>query len=344
MDTADAYRRTMDVSPPPWLTSVAGLQNIEETSPLNREDITEILAREEQLFGPVSSDDFFEKRTAFLESAEAFAQEAFTKLADQLCPSVAHFLSRDGSFRQDELEATFRARLMAIDGVVIGDPLLTPPMSGSYYANYGLILLNGAAFEKVELGEKSLEDYLINAILAHELLHAMMTGARTFGAMEFDGEHIDLITRNGLVTSHSPDDKPVSRPNELVQHLSWVNEAFIEDVRQQVFQTQAGAYPMKLAVLRTLQVFDTSLALTLKQVAATSAPPSKVTQRIENLLGPLGSEFVEDITSQEEPWKYPSVVKDMIQTIANLFPKPVRAQVTDELTRQWDVTKQHLLV
>lgn len=101
---------------------------------------------------------------------------------------------------------------------------------------------------------------------------------------------------------------------------------------------------MKVAALRTLERLDPELEQILEAVALTARPPSILISRLETLLGPLGSERLEEIIDTHEmPWQDKLVADHVIDKIAALFEASLRPRAIQELTREWDITRQHVL-
>jgi hypothetical protein len=126
----------------------------------------------------------------------------------------------------------------------------------------------------------------------------MLTSARQDNALSnpFDTTH--QIVRNGLTTLHLPDEEPVAHVVEMIKMHVWLGEAVLEDMRQRVTGSECVGYVKGVAVLRTLKDLDPTLEQDVERLAISKEGPAVAIAKIEQLLGPLGSEKLDAVMSE----------------------------------------------
>ncbi len=292
VDTPETYQPQMIVGQR-FLANVEALSDTQVSSPKFNPDL---LRTEEVRLGISLNDDpeeFVNVHNTFIREFQERLQSKLQPGIEKTVEAVATYLAKGDERKYQNWKNIFHLRVASYKQILVTDHLNSgrmadnSPLSTSITVNSFWGLIDAEESDAV----------LDKIILPHEIIHSLTTHARTKGGIKTDFFVMDLPSRNGLSTTHLSDAKPEEKNTGATTHGEWLNEAYIEDLRSQIFSTDEVGYPRPVAVLRMLKDLDKGLELALDSSAFGPEGPGNVIGRIEGILGPLGVEAIDDLIS-----------------------------------------------
>ena len=245
-------------------------------------------------------DTFLAKHNELLDTYKADLEERLPDVTDDVVERAASHLSKGDNQIKRQLITMFQSRLAATRGVDVDDPLVNPSKElGDFREVSRRVVVNGRTMMRLHgQSQERIQDVLDKQLLPHEILHAVSTAQIETGAIQNEYATLPLPVRSGLALRLNPGEGPMENASEAVQMGQWVNEAFMEDFRSKIMETEEVGYKPNLMVLKLAQEFDPGLEQSMEAAVFQGDAPGIVVGRLEETFGPLGVEGIQEIINQ----------------------------------------------
>lgn len=265
------------------------LENIEQyrqKKPNFTEDQLQQIQAEKDFFGvsdTISDESFVKLHRQFCEDILNDLQSRLDGIKKEVVARISQYLASGDELESTKLKRMMDSRLQATIRIELLDGLCSENKKGkkaSFRLPTRQIEITLSEILRILNSSQNPEDYAIELadhIIAHEVIHGVL-------AIETESNdfHSNFPVRNGVDLGSS------SNATNGQRHGEWINEAMIESLRNELFNTGTVSYELPVIILEMLDQIDPGLRKAVVQVAISGDNPDEIFARIETILGPSG--------------------------------------------------------
>lgn len=288
---------------------------------------------------------FVHEHNRNLISYERDLQERLPTVNQEVIEKLATYISGGDAEVERQLIAEFEDRLESVQKIYVTDPYIDLPENGvaTFSRESRAITVSGYVYMGLHNNDERKDVLLNKIILPHELLHGLLTSHFQENAIDVPATRNVLNVRNGLGLRFKSPDEGLGSSTDVIDFGSWVNEAFLEDLRSEIMETEEVGYTLSVTILRLVKQLDPDLKSILEEVAFHGRAPGDAIGRLELQFGPQGVEIIEDALTAiygDPEWQKANetdqivAVKKIVQSLIMQFTGVDVSEMFDSLYEQ----------